>query len=39
MRADLSHLSKNVIIDVLGESPEKGWNESLAPPIFGHSFA
>ena len=26
MIVDLSHVSKNVIIDVLGGSPEKGWN-------------
>lgn len=39
MVVDLSHVSKNVVIDVLGGSPEKGWNGSLAPPIFSHSFA
>ena len=39
MIVDLSHVSKNVVIDVLGGSPEKGWNGSLAPPIFSHSFA
>ena len=26
MIVDLSHVSKNVTIDVLGGSPEKGWN-------------
>jgi hypothetical protein len=30
MIVDLSHVSKNVVIDVLGVSPEKGWNGSLA---------
>jgi microsomal dipeptidase-like Zn-dependent dipeptidase len=39
MTVDLSHVSKNVVIDVLGVSPEKGWNGSLVPPIFSHSFA
>ena len=39
MIVDLSHVSKNVVIDVLGVSPEKGWNGSLAPSIFSHSFA
>lgn len=39
MIVDLSHVSKNVVIDVLGGSPEKGWNGSLAPPMFSHSFA
>jgi membrane dipeptidase len=39
MIVDLSHVSKNVVIDVLGVSPKKGWNGSLAPPIFSHSFA
>jgi Membrane dipeptidase (Peptidase family M19) len=39
MIVDLSHVSKNAVIDVLGGSPEKGWNGSLAPPIFSHSFA
>jgi membrane dipeptidase len=33
MIVDLSHVSKNVVIDVLGGSPEKGWNRNLAPPI------
>ena len=35
MIVDLSHVSKNAVIDVLGGSPEKGWNGSLAPLIFG----
>jgi membrane dipeptidase len=40
MIVDLPHVSKNVVvIDVLGGSPEKGWNGSLAPLIFSHSFA
>jgi len=39
MIVDLSHVSKNVMLDVLGGSPEKGWNGSLAPPIFSHSSA
>jgi membrane dipeptidase len=39
MIVDLSHVSKNVMLDVLGGSPEKGWHGSLAPPIFSHSSA
>lgn len=39
MIVDLSHVSKDVMIDVLGGSPQKGWNGSLAPPIFSHSSA
>ena len=39
MIVDLSHISKNVMIDVLGASLENGWNGSLAPPIFSHSSA
>jgi len=39
MIVDLSHVSKNVMVDVLGGSPEKGWHGSLAPPIFSHSSA
>jgi membrane dipeptidase len=27
------------MVDVLGGSPHKGWNGSLAPPIFSHSSA
>ena len=39
MIVDLSHVSKNVMLDVLGGAPEKGWNGSYAPPIFSHSSA
>lgn len=39
MIVDLSHVSKNVMLDILGGSPEKGWHGSLAPPIFSHSSA
>ena len=39
MMVDLSHVSVDVMRDVLGGSPEKGWNGSLAPPIFSHSSA
>nr|POE63145.1 dipeptidase sirj [Quercus suber] len=37
MMVDLSHVSVDTMRDVLGGSPEKGWNGSLAPPIFSHS--
>ncbi|SMR55313.1 unnamed protein product [Zymoseptoria tritici ST99CH_1E4] len=39
MLVDLSHVSANTMRDVLGGSPEKGWNGSVAPPIFSHSSA
>ena len=39
MIVDLSHVSKNTMVDVLGGSPEKGWTGSIAPPIFSHSSA
>jgi hypothetical protein len=39
MIVDLSYVSKNVVIDVLRGSSEKGWSRSLAPPIFSHSIA
>jgi len=39
MIVDLSHVSKNVMIDVLGGSHKKGWHGSIAPPIFSHSSA
>ncbi|KAE9974198.1 hypothetical protein BLS_005170 [Venturia inaequalis] len=38
MLVDISHVSKNTMIDVLGGNPEKT-NGSLAPPIFSHSSA
>lgn len=38
MIVDLSHVSKNTMIDVLGGNPSKT-NGSLAPPIFSHSSA
>lgn len=38
MLVDLSHVSKNTMLDVLGGNPEKT-NGSLAPPIFSHSSA
>ena len=37
MIVDLSHVSKNVVIDVLGESPKKGRNGSLAHMLFAHT--
>lgn len=37
MIVDLSHVSVDTMRDVLGGSPEKGWNGSHAPPIFSHS--
>jgi membrane dipeptidase len=37
MMVDLSHVSVDTMRDVLSGSPEKGWNGSLAPPIFSHS--
>nr|POE82666.1 dipeptidase glij [Quercus suber] len=37
MMVDLSHVSVDTMRDVLGGSPEKGWNGSIAPPIFSHS--
>lgn len=39
MIVDLSHVSRNVMLDVLGGSPETGWHGSLAPAIFSHSCA
>ncbi|KAK5173584.1 uncharacterized protein LTR77_002265 [Saxophila tyrrhenica] len=39
MMVDLSHVSVDTMRDVLGGSPEKGWNGSQAPPIFSHSSA
>ena len=37
MMVDLSHVSVDTMRDVLGGAPEKGWNGSMAPPIFSHS--
>ena len=39
MMVDLSHVSVDTMRDVLGGSPEKGWNGSIAPPMFSHSSA
>lgn len=40
MMVDLSHVSVDTMRDVLGGSAaEKGWNGSIAPPIFSHSSA
>lgn len=39
MIVDLSHTSFDTMRDVLGGSPEKGWNGSLAPVMFNHSSA
>lgn len=39
MMVDLSHVSVDTMRDVLGGSPDKGWNGSVAPPIFSHSSA
>lgn len=39
MIVDLSHVSKDVMLDTLGGAPQKGWNGSLAAPIFSHSSA
>ena len=39
MMVDLSHVSVDTMRDVLGGSPEKGWNGSVAPPMFSHSSA
>lgn len=39
MLVDLSHVSADTMRDVLGGSPEKGWDGSQAPPIFSHSSA
>lgn len=39
MLVDLSHVSVDTMRDVLGGSPEKGWNGSIAAPIFSHSSA
>lgn len=39
MIVDLAHVSDDTMRDVLGGSPEKGWNGSQAPPIFSHSSA
>ena len=38
MLVDLSHVSKNTMVDVLGGRPEK-WKGSLAPIMFSHSSA
>lgn len=38
MLVDISHVSKDTMIDVLGGNPEKT-NGSIAPPIFSHSSA
>lgn len=38
MLVDLSHVSKDTMLDVLGGRPEKG-NGSIAPVIFSHSSA
>ncbi|KAF6227355.1 hypothetical protein HO133_008799 [Letharia lupina] len=38
MLVDLSHVSKDTMLDVLGARPEKG-NGSIAPVIFSHSSA
>lgn len=39
MIVDLSHVSRDTMLDVLGGAPDKGWNGSYAPPIFSHSSA
>lgn len=39
MLVDLSHVSVDTMRDALGGSPEKGWNGSIAAPIFSHSSA
>ena len=39
MMVDLSHVSVDTMRDCLGGSPEKGWNGSIAPPMFSHSSA
>lgn len=40
MMVDLSHVSVDTMRDVLGGSAaQKGWNGSIAPPIFSHSSA
>lgn len=40
MMVDLSHVSVDTMRDVLGGNrEEKGWNGSIAPPIFSHSSA
>lgn len=39
MMVDLSHVSDDNMRDVLRGTPEKGWNGSIAPPIFSHSSA
>ncbi|KAF1987726.1 hypothetical protein K402DRAFT_353307 [Aulographum hederae CBS 113979] len=40
MLVDLAHVSVDTMRDVLGGSAEqKGWNGSIAPPIFSHSSA
>lgn len=38
MLVDLSHVSKNTMLDVLGGRPQK-WNGSAAPAVFSHSSA
>lgn len=38
MLVDLSHVSKDTMLDVLGARPEKG-RGSIAPVIFSHSSA
>ena len=39
MIVDLSHTSDDTMRDILGGNPQKGWNGSVAPPIFSHSSA
>lgn len=39
MMVDLSHVSVDTMRDVLGGSPDKGWDGGIAPPIFSHSNA
>lgn len=39
MIVDLSHVSRDTMIDVLNGSTVKGWTGALAPPIFSHSSA
>ena len=39
MIVDLSHTSDDTMRDVLGGNPQKGWNGSIAPPMFSHSGA
>jgi membrane dipeptidase len=39
MLVDLSHVSKETMIDALVGTGDEKWNGSLAPPIFSHSSA